>query len=265
MNKSFSERQGFRPEEVPITIREDAPEYVRNAVIQIAVELEIQPSEIRDIICSTTFTTPDSNNWSEYPNIWNEVNGLIYQCEWYYVYDVAEKIHSLLKNKFQDARPSDYENRINEIFRVKGIGWKMFEGLIEIRGTETFEEAVRQAEATTLEAGRTTVSSEIKESLRDLSKRPHPDLTGAIQHSMAALECLARDITGESSSTLGRIISDGNINIPPPLDTAVEKLWGFASQMGRHLLEGNNPNYKEAELVVFICASLISYLNQQDS
>jgi len=37
-----------------------------------------------------------------------------------------------------------------------------------------------------------TAKTEIREALNDLSRRPTPDITGAIQHSLACLECVAR-------------------------------------------------------------------------
>jgi len=47
---------------------------------------------------------------------------------------------------------------------------------------------------------------ELHEALDDLSRRPEPDLTGAIQHAMAALECVASDTYGNPKATLGDII-----------------------------------------------------------
>ena len=35
---------------------------------------------------------PDERNWSEYPNIWGEVQGLMYGCYWFKVYDIIEAL-----------------------------------------------------------------------------------------------------------------------------------------------------------------------------
>jgi hypothetical protein len=90
-------------------------------------------------------------------------------------------------------------------------------------------------------AGRTTARDEIHDALTDLSRRPNPDLTGAIQHGMAALECVARDACGDPKATLGDILKRHPDLIPKPLDTAIDKAWGFASEMGRHIREGREP------------------------
>jgi len=54
----------------------------------------------------------------------------------------------------------------------------------------------------------TLLKMKIHEALQDLSRRPQPDLTGALQHALAALECLARDVTGENKPTLGQLMRD---------------------------------------------------------
>jgi len=74
---------------------------------------------------------------------------------------------------------------------------------------------------------------------------------------MAALECVARDIDG-SSETLGKIIKQ--LNMPAPLDGSLHQLWGFASQQGRHIQEGREPSFEEAELVVTIASAVSVYL-----
>jgi hypothetical protein len=108
------------------------------------------------------------------------------------------------------------------------------------------------------ETGRTTAASEVHEALRDISRRPNPDRTGAIQHAIAALECTARSVTGDPNATLGSLVS--KLNLPKPLDVAVEKLWGFASDRARHLREGKSVSDDEAELVVSVACAVCAFL-----
>lgn len=39
--------------------------------------------------------------------------------------------------------------------------------------------------------------------------------------------------------------------------------WGYASEHGRHLREGHNPSFHEAELLVGLSASLSNYIIQK--
>ena len=112
-------------------------------------------------------------------------------------------------------------------------------------------------------AGRKTASSEMHEALSDLSRRPEPDLTGAVQHAMAALECVARDVCDDPKKTLGEVIKHYPGTIPKPLDGSIEKAWGFASGMARHIAEGHEPEHREVELVVGLAATVATFLSRR--
>src|SRR5690606_7701298 len=117
---------------------------------------------------------PDSNNWSQFPNIDLEVGEHLYSCEWYLVYDIIETIIQ----KLNEPKKTTFSNEINEYFITKGIGWKIVNGLIEIRGDEVFETAVKTVVSVLETAKLETAKTEIKEALIDLSRRPTPDITG---------------------------------------------------------------------------------------
>ena len=112
-------------------------------------------------------------------------------------------------------------------------------------------------------AGHRTAAKEIHEALADLSRRPKPDATGAVQHAMAALECAAGDVTGDARATLGEIIKKNPGLFQPPLDQAMEKVWGYTSQWGRHLREGREPSPEEAELVVGLASVMATHLTRK--
>lgn len=270
MENSFSKRFGYRGPKPEITIREEAPEELRMAVIQIACDLGLKPSQIRETVCKVVLRAPNRDNWSEYPNVWDEVKDLIEEAPWFKVYDVSEELVKTLgpiasKQYYGTELQQKFEIQLNEVFSELGIGWQMVNGKIETRGTEVFEASIKKAKTVLVESGRTTAESEIREAIADLSRRPDPDLTGAIQQSMAALECVARDVCGQPSRTLGELLQKEaqKLGIPKPLNEAVEKAWGYASEMGRHVREGKTPERAEAELIVGICATVSTYLCQK--
>lgn len=139
----------------------------------------------------------------------------------------------------------------------------MDSGQLQVRGPESFEVAVHRAQEALEGGGRRTAQSEIHQALLDLSRRPEPDITGAIQHAMAALECVARDVSGDQKSTLGEVIKRHAGLIPAPLNQAIERLWGYSSEHGRHLREGREPDLDEAQLGVGISALLATYLSSK--
>jgi hypothetical protein len=261
---SFSARHGERPPEAEITIRREAPADLRFAALDIATDHGVQPSTLRATLCRMLRVRPDPQNWSEYPNIWGEVQNLADRLAWHQVYDLLERVaHDLAQPYDRDGRSAAFQAEINDYFRTAGVGWQFVEGMLEVRGPEAFETAVRGAAEVLGAAGRDTVKGELREALADLSRRPAADLTGAVQHAMGALECVARDVTGDRKGTLGEILKRHPGLIPKPLDAAIDKAWGYASERARHVREGETPTPEEAELVVGIAASVATYLSRR--
>lgn len=192
-------------------------------------------------------------------------------CEWYFVYDIIEAAYRHLAaearrgsaSRERPPRPDLFEQEVNAVFRRDGIGWQLVDGEVQIRGTEAFEDTMHQANAVLGEAGRPTAAREIHQALSDLSRRPDPDVTGALQHGLAALECVMRDVCGDPRATLGALLSRNRGLVPAPLDQAIEKIWGFASEQGRHVREGREPELDEAELAVHVAAAVAVYLTKK--
>ena len=70
----------------------------------------------------------------------------MHDCEWYFVYDIIEEIYRELSNSLDFSNHEEYfEEELNRYFRDRGIGWQLFEGRIEVRGPEIFEESVQGA------------------------------------------------------------------------------------------------------------------------
>ena len=260
MSERFSDRHGYRGAEQELTVREDAPEGLRFAIPLIAQEAGMRPGAMRQAVCQVLLVRPDPNNWSDYPNIWVEVNALIEDCPWFKVYDIAEALHAAFATDFPD-RADAFQDRLNQYFRENGIGWQMTDGQILYRGSEAFAETTREAGDLLAQTGRSAAANEIHESLQDISRRPTPDVTGAIQHAIAALECTARDVTGEPNLTLGRLVP--RLGLAPPLDTAVKKLWAYASDRARHIREGQAVTTEEAELVVSVACAVCIFLSRR--
>jgi len=256
----FSKRYHFSPADPPVTVWDDAPEALRVTVLQVAVdECYLSPSTLRGIVCCVLRARPDPSNWSEYPNIWGEVEDLVYSCDWYKVYDIIEAIGDTL-----DAHPPPlhalFETKINECLAELGIGWQLKKATVQARGDRAYEEQLTQAQKALAEAKLPTAASELAEALRDISRRPEPDLSGAVQHAMAALEAVARAATGDPRGTLGEIIKRNPKLLPRPLDDATAKIWGYASEQARHGREDRQLTRAESELAVGLAAAVSGYI-----
>lgn len=255
----FSKRNEYKPTEVPITTREEASIELQEFIIQTAYALGYTPKPLRKVICRVLRKSPDSSNWTEYPNIDSENHYLLENADWFQIYDLIEELYSKLNMEL----PEQFEDDINGFFRANGIGWQLVEGEIQYRGDDSFESIKEQAVDVLESKGKSTSTHEILEAIKDLSKKPTADITGAIQHSLAALECVAREVVG-SSDTLGKLINNNPEIVPKPLNTVISKLWGYTSNFGRHIEEGKEPSYEEAELVVSLSTALITYLAKKN-
>ena len=127
---------------------------------------------------------------------------------------------------------------------------------IAVAGRLAFALATGHATKVMQQYGASTASSEIPELLRDISRRPNAEATGAIQHAMAALECVSREVGGMTEA-LGAAFR--RPDLPPPLGQPIEKLWGSTLQQGRHALERRQPKLEEAEFVVTTASAVSRY------
>jgi hypothetical protein len=266
LEQPFSKRNRYSGGAKEITIREDAPENMRYFMLQTAVELGWGPSSLRSIVCRVLRTPPDASNWSEYPNVWGEVEGLVYRCDWFKVYDIIEALQAAMFTNDRRAGSRDalqFADALNEFFVEEGVGWQLVDGQIVTRGTEAFEAVVTEASSALETSGRPTAAKHLHEALQDLSRRPEADLPGAVYHAMGTLECVARDLTDEAKLTLGEILKRYPDLLPKPLDTALSQIWGYASNEARHVQEGREINREEAELLVGLASALSTYLTRK--
>ncbi|MBQ8192025.1 MAG: hypothetical protein IJZ45_09750 [Bacteroidaceae bacterium] len=255
---SFTDRMGIEIPEPKITIRNEAPVGLRLYLLQIMLRYA-NLKKIRSYVCWVTKEAEDPNNWAENDYMKSEVQTILEYCSWYRIYDIIEYFYNMLENT-----KSEFEKDINEYFIEKGIGWKLCNGIIETRGDKAFEQKIAEVIDVLGDVGLETSQNEIREALKDMSKRPEPDITGSVQHSVASLECLCREITGDKKLTLGTLIKQNSEIVPKPLDNVIKEVFGFASEHGRHVREGDIPTYEDAELIVHLCASLCCYLSKKN-
>jgi hypothetical protein len=266
LGQSFSSRHGFNPAK-DITIREDAPENLRYFVMQTAAYLGYRPDPLRQIVCRVLRVIPkEGERRYRDENIQTEVRELMNTCPWFRVYDIIEALHASLASSDEytsEDNAGAFTRELNEFFVDEGIGWQLVDGKIVTRGTEAFESVVTEA-TTALDASqRPTAAKHLHEALQGLSRRPEADLPGAAYHAMGSLECVARDLTGDPKATLGDILKRYPRLLPKPLDEALSKVWGYASNEARHVVEGREISREEAELLVGLSATVSTYLSRK--
>ena len=263
IGQPFSKKYGYRLEpESNINKLEVATPDLRYFIVEFAYKYKLSSRELRDIVCPI-LRVRQNKLYTLSELIDTEVRDLIDNCEWYFVYDIIEGIVNIIKSKYGSERVKNFSKEMNDLFLQYDIPWKLVKNKIEFRGTDTYEAIIRSAGNQLKLNGYKTSRNELNEALQDLSRRPKPDITGAIHHAIAALECLAREACGNQNATLGDIIRRNPDLLPRPLDIAVEKLWGYASENARHIREGREATFEEAELIVGVSAAIITYMTKK--
>ena len=266
----FSKRHNYGGPPPEITIWEAAPESLRAAMLEAATDAGFGPASLRSVICRVLRVRANSQNWSEYPNIWEEAQDLVYGAEWFKVYNIMEAIYAAMsehddqRHLTGDDRPSaKFAAEVNSEMVDTGIGWSLVDGEVITRGPEAFQSAVADAVSVLIATGRPTAATHVHDALLAMSRRPEPDLSGAIFHAMGALEAVARDLVDDEKATLGEILKRYPDLVPTPLDKALSQIWGFASNEARHVVEGRNPTREETDLIVGLAASTATYLSKK--
>lgn len=256
----FSERYGYY-DEVPITIREEAPQGLRDIIWSLT------RSSNQSVIGLASFIL-EKFPWYPYSQtepLAREAARILNTCDWFEVYDLAEQLYTYFLSNIQSSNYANkFEEGLNSYFHKKGIGWEMIKGKIEIRGQEVYANTTKNALSASENAYILTANNELREAWCDLSRRPVPDITGVIQHAGAALECVARHISKEPKKTLGDILKRNPNILPTQWRKIAELLWGYVSENGRHLKEGHDLSREEAMLALGIVSSFITYFSEED-
>jgi hypothetical protein len=247
---------------MPVPIFDDATPEVRMGII-LSAKLHLLPTSIRKVVCRRLRKEPDPGNWSEEPNVWDEDVMLIRQAPWYKAYDIAEDLYAAVLSMHGPTVAETFQADLVELLAAEGIGWTMNGGLIVRADLELLGEAVHRASAVLEVARQESAKQAMEGALRDLSIRPKADTVGAVHKSVGAVESIVRSVTGDPKHTLGELLKSHKEMFPPPLEVAIEKIWGFASEHARHIREGGAANLEEAELVVGVCAAVCIYLGKK--
>lgn len=242
-----------------IIIWDDAPEEFRLGLYQLIKKCGIKPEAIQEIMSGVFLRR--TNSFPDHFKVWEEFETLILECEWFKVYDVCEAAY---KNIYTDIR-RDYSNRINNLFREFGIGWKFETGKVVVRAKDEMEAYFKKA-ASTLNISNPALI-ELQEARRCLGKRPIPDLEAAGCHCKTALESVARQITGNNNNDDLRALMKnhaGELGIPKPLDMALENMWEFLLEDAEQLTKRRKITRQEVELFLGIASVVITYLFERE-
>ncbi|MYE40436.1 MAG: hypothetical protein F4X27_09460 [Chloroflexi bacterium] len=257
INQPFSKREGLQ-DSTPL-VYDDAPDSLRFGIREILMVLGYQePSEQRRVLCGALRIPPDRSNWSEFPNVDEEVAGLTTVEPWYRFFDALERIPMFLAGKDVEA----YYQRMNSLLSDEGVGYRFEAGAIVRLGTDEFHESVAIA--------RTTLHYEkFVEPLRQFERAYEfrnsfpPDWPNAIKEAVNSVEAVLQVIYCRPGVALPTIVSQ---NFPEELPGGIKRLFhslysqGSGTVGARHAaIGGIEPTGPRAELAIHIASALNAF------
>lgn len=180
---------------------------------------------------------------------------------WNSIYDYIELLF-----RWQDIIDFDKTLKLNEINRIlkeENSAYRVSQnGLVLPISNEEELESIHEANTNPY----TPVNEHIQRAIYLFKKEP-ADYANSIKESISAVEALCQIIIGDEKATLGKAIKklkEKGIIIPPALEGAFDKLYGYTSNEGgiRHALsEGDtSPTFDDAKYMLVSCSAFVNYL-----
>jgi hypothetical protein len=254
----FSDRYGLRSESD--LIYDDVPLSVRIGLREVLEIIEYRaPSAQRSILCKAFRISPDPSNWSEYPNVEQEVSDLIQRGEWYEFYDALERMPRLLRDQWA------YETFIAEANRLlaeESAGYRFEDGRLERVGTLEFSEAVAGAHSALQAPEFAEPRRQFERALSLRSARPQ-DSANVIKEATNSVEGTLQVIYRRPGVSMSTIVSEQVKGVAPggvvDLFRALYRQ-GSGTTGARHAgIGGADPTEARAELAVHVAAALHAY------
>ena len=181
-----------------------------------------------------------------------------FQAQWYEVLDfvefVAENSDKEIQRRFAETANS-YLERENSAYRF--VDGK----ITEVTSAEEISE-IEMALAGS--DGYMGVKTHLQSALSLMSDRKNPDYRNSIKESISAVESLAKQISGDTSATLGAILKEleRRKKLHPALKSAFSSLYGYTSDANgiRHaLLEEEALSSADARFMLICCSAFVNY------
>ena len=261
----FSVRQGYQSESHHL-ITEDAPEQIRVGLREVLTACGHTPAGQRHVICAALRIQPDPDNWSEYPNIDDEVDRVIHGLKpWYKFYNLCEKLSTLIKDEIynEETKLSSnlFEFELNKLFGEEHIGYRIKDGQIEKVGTPEYHDAVDQARRSLRQDAVSPARQMLEKGLAFRSSLP-PDYANAVKEAVNAVEGISQIVTNSPGTALPQMLTAREPRLPSGIEKIYKGLYGYGSGSfgARHAgVGGHNASAAEAELVIHVAAACITY------
>ena len=241
-------------------IYDRAPEGLRYGIREVLQVLGFnKPSQQRSILCKALRTFPDTDyNWSEVPNIDDEVSQMLVSTIWYKYLDAIERLPIYLDRFYIGV----YYKKMNALFAEEEVGYRFDSGRLVRVGSDVFHATVRAAQSA-LQDDRFEEPRRQFERANDFRNGRSQDSANAIKEAVNSVEAVLQVIYDRPGVSLTTILSE---DLPADLPGSIKGLFrslysqGSGTVGARHAsIGGNEPTGPRAELAIHVAAALHAF------
>ncbi len=185
---------------------------------------------------------------------YDELKDYFFNCKWHHVFDLLETLADDKSNLI--SQPT--REWINKTLEEHNAAYRFVGNEI----AEITDKNEIQAIEVALANADSPVRTHLDAALRMLSDKEAPDYRNSVKESISAVEAACRQVTGNSSATLGDALKRVQ-NLHPAMSGAFSKLYGYASDASgiRHsLTDEATISYADAKFMLVTCSAFVSFL-----
>lgn len=268
-SKLFSERHGYTRPKLPQleSMDEDLRNGLWNAFYYSFPDHDYYPHSLHSIYLAIwqEFLRNPADAYNESRASRTFVRVIFQKVRWFEVFDLIEFCLRALRGHTVSrvgAPLGHFEARCNWVLKAENSAYRIIEGLVTPITSEQEIEAIETA----LQCPYGPANEHIEKALALVSDRENPDYENSIKESISAVESIAKEVTGDSKATLGKLTE--RLNLHPAFQDGLNKLYGFTSDVGgiRHANYSDKdlkPDQATARFMLVLCSSFVNYIISQ--
>jgi len=201
---------------------------------------------------------------------------LLYELEWHQVFEFCERIYVRFLKEIEldngwvwlDEVRRYFSEEVNLILDEENLAYHFENGVFVRRGRAQTQKATERVGTVLSDPKLDEVRKLFNKARSEFDRRPEPDTENCVKDAVCALEVCIEILTGRNAGKDFAVAikqSSGNDprQIPSPIGESMVKLHGYRGSgvnVSHGSLNGNKVTMLEAELVLSMVATFITYL-----
>lgn len=282
----FKQRFGFEnakliDSQFPDSARVALAYLLKNLKDQSALAEHGTDSVIDELLRTGRLLPSDVASRSDTPFLQRTLD-LLRKMEWWQVYTLCERIYRYqirevgwwsnendwIVSKTKEEIQGYFADQINEVLAEENMAYQFLDGEFQRQGRAQTQKTMQRVGRVLGQARLSTVRNHYNKAQAFFNARPVIDVENCVKEALCALEACLEIMSGRPAAkdfakAVQQLKGNEAHQIPPPIAEGMIKLHGYRGSgqgVAHAALEGNRVTELDAELVLSLAASYISYL-----